>query len=167
MTDKLRDQLIGAWKLVSFVEKPLNGSPPNYPMGEKPMGIIMYTPDGYVSAQLMRANPGHFASDWFKATSEEHARVASTYFAYAGPFEVDEESKTVTHFVLVSLFPNWIGQKQRRITRIEGDALHLSTASPIQSGGRPVNAYLEWRRAQTLNIDAQSEGPVLHGSHGQ
>jgi hypothetical protein len=52
----------------------------------------------------MRPNPGHFASDWFKATSEEYARVASTYFAYAGPFEVDEESRTVTHFVLVSLF---------------------------------------------------------------
>jgi hypothetical protein len=36
MTDKLRDQLIGAWELVSFVEKPLNGSPLNYPMGETP-----------------------------------------------------------------------------------------------------------------------------------
>jgi hypothetical protein len=48
------------------------------------MGIIMYTPDGYMSAQLMRTNPGHFASgDWFKATPEEYERVASTYFAYA------------------------------------------------------------------------------------
>jgi len=167
MTDKLRDKLIGAWKLVSFVEEPLNGSPPNYPMGERPTGIIMYTADGYMSAQLMRANPGHFASDWFKATSEEYARVASAYFAYAGPFVVDEESSTVTHFVLVSLFPNWIGQKQQRIARIEGDALHLSTASPIQSGGRPVNAYLEWRRAHTLNLSAQSDGLVGQGSHGQ
>jgi hypothetical protein len=67
MADKLRDQLIGAWKLVSYVEKSLNGFPPDCPMGEQPAGIIMYTPDGYMSAQLMRANPGHFASgDWFK-----------------------------------------------------------------------------------------------------
>jgi hypothetical protein len=35
MTDKLCDQLIGAFGLVSFVEKLLKGSPPNYPMGEK------------------------------------------------------------------------------------------------------------------------------------
>ena len=56
---ELCDQLVGAWELVSYVEKPLNGSPPNYPMGERPMGIIMYTPDGYMSAQLMRPNPGH------------------------------------------------------------------------------------------------------------
>ena len=54
MTDNLRNKLIGAWKLVSFVEKPLNGSAQNYPMGERPTGIIMYTPDGYMSAQLMR-----------------------------------------------------------------------------------------------------------------
>jgi hypothetical protein len=120
-----------------------------------------------MSAQLMRQNPGHFASDWFKATSGEYARVASAYFAYAGPFEVDEETKTVTHFVLVSLFPNWIGQKQQRIGRVEGDTLNLSTASPIQSAGRPVNAYLEWRRAHRLNMGAQSEGPVVQGSHGQ
>src|SRR6185312_7646236 len=48
--------------LGAYVEKPLNGSLLNYPTGESPMGIIMYTPDGYMSAQLMRPNPGHFAS---------------------------------------------------------------------------------------------------------
>ena len=104
------------------MEKPLNGSLLNYPTGESPMGIIMYTPDGYMSAQLMRPNPSHFVSDdWFKATPEEYGRVASTYFAYAGPFRVDEEKSIVTHLVLVSLFPNWIGQKQQR--RRPGPAL--------------------------------------------
>src|SRR5262249_51229867 len=113
-------------------------------MGERPMGI---TPDGYMSAQLMRPNPGHFASaDWFKATPEEYGRVASGYFAYAGPFRVNEQKKIVTHFVLVSLFPNWIGRKQQRVAKIECDVLHLRTASPIQSGGQSVNAYLQWRR---------------------
>jgi hypothetical protein len=115
------------------------------------MGSIMYTPDGYMSALLMRAHQVILPRQaGFQATPKEYKRVASNYFAYAGPFEVDEERKTITHLVLVSLFPNWIGQKQQRIARIEGDALHLSTASPIQSGGRPVNAYLEWRRAHTL-----------------
>jgi hypothetical protein len=57
------------------------------------------------------------------------------------------QKKIVTHFVLVSLFPNWIGQKQQRLAKVEGDSLQLSTASPIQSGGQSVNAYLQWRRA--------------------
>ena len=148
MTRTLRDQLIGAWKLVSFVQKPVNGSAPNHPMGENPVGLIMYTSDGYMSAQLMRANRSLFASaDWFKATPEEYGLEGSTYFAYAGSFDVDEEMKTVTHYVFVSLFPNWVGQTQTRVVRIEGDTLHLSTASPIQSGGQTVHAYLQWQRA--------------------
>lgn len=46
MTEKLRDQLIGAWKLVFYTEKPIDGSAQFYPMGEKPLSIILYTPDG-------------------------------------------------------------------------------------------------------------------------
>jgi hypothetical protein len=95
----------------------------------------------------IQGRQSHFVSDdWFKASPEEYGRAASTYFAYAGPFRVDEEKSIVTHIVLVSLFPNWIGQKQQRVARIEGDKLHLSTAAPIQAGGRSVNAYLQWRR---------------------
>ena len=45
MAKTLRKRLIGAWKLVSYVEKPTDGSAPFYPMGEEPQGIIMYTPD--------------------------------------------------------------------------------------------------------------------------
>jgi hypothetical protein len=148
MAEKLREQLIGAWKLVSYVEKPVNGAALNHPMGERPMGIIMYTPDGYMSAQLMRPDRTPFASaDWFRATPEEYGREGPAYFAYSGPFHVDEETETVSHYVFMSLFPNWIGQTQKRIAKVEGDTLHLSTASPIQSGGQTVNAFLQWQRA--------------------
>ena len=61
MSKKLRDQLIGAWKLVSYEEQPIDGSPPFYPMSEHPMGIIMYTPDGYMSAQLSEPDRKRFA----------------------------------------------------------------------------------------------------------
>lgn len=33
MADKLRDQLIGAWKLVSYVEEPVDGSASSHPLG--------------------------------------------------------------------------------------------------------------------------------------
>jgi NADH dehydrogenase len=148
MAEKLRDQLIGAWKLVSYVEKPVDGTTPTYPMGEKPMGIIMYTPDGYMSAQLMRPDRGLFASgDWFNGTTEEYRGEASTYIAYSGPFHVNEEKRTLTHSMFVSLFPNWTGQTQPRVVKIDGDILHLSTEAPIKSGGKTVMSYLQWRRA--------------------
>src|SRR6516225_5052497 len=112
MAQGLRERLIGTWKLVSYVEKPVDGSAPFYPMGEEPHGIIMYTPDGYMSAQLMHPGRPRFASgDWFRGT--------------------DEEKQTLTHSMFVSLFPNWLGQTQPRVVEIEGDMLHLSSATPI------------------------------------
>jgi hypothetical protein len=48
--------------------------------------------------------------------------------------------------MFVSLFPNWLGQP--RVVKIEGDTLHLSTPSPIQSCGRTVNSFLVWKRAE-------------------
>ena len=113
MAKGLRDQLIGAWKLVSYEERPVDGSPSFYPMSEKPMGIIMYTPDGYMSAQLMR--PGRrkgSSGDMFKGALEEYADEAIGYLAYSGPFHVDEVTSTLTHSMTVSLFPGWLGQTQ-------------------------------------------------------
>lgn len=148
MSEKLRDQLIGAWKLVSYVEEPVDGSAPFHPLGERPKGIIMYTPDGYMSAQLMRPERRPFASgDWFDGTEEEYREEASTYIAYSGPFHVDEEKRTLTHSMFVSLFPNWTGQTQPRVVKIEGDKLFLSTESPLKSGGKIVMSYLQWQRA--------------------
>jgi Lipocalin-like domain len=84
MPKTLREQLVGAWKLVSYVEKPVDGSDPFYPMGEEPQGIIMYTPDGYMSAQLMRPGRPKFASgDWFRGSPEEIKEEASGYIAYS------------------------------------------------------------------------------------
>jgi Lipocalin-like domain len=45
------------------------------------------------------------------------------------------------------MFPNWTGQTQPRVVKIEGETLHLSTAAPIKSSGKVVNSYLQWKRA--------------------
>jgi hypothetical protein len=149
MAQGLRERLVGAWKLVSYVEKPVDGSAPFYPMGEKPEGIIMYTPDGYMSAQIMHPGRPKFASgDWFRGTEEEIKEEALGYIAYCGPFHTDEHKQTLTHTMFVSLFPNWRGQTQPRVVKIEGNMLHLSTAAPIKSGGKETNSYLTWKRAE-------------------
>lgn len=46
----------------------------------------------------------------------------------------------------LSLFPNWIGQVQQRIARLDGDTLHLSTYQPMLARGREVIAHLRWKR---------------------
>ena len=141
-TKTLREQLIGAWKLVSYTETPVDGSATFYPMSEKPLGIII------MSAQLMHPERDNFASgDWFNGTNAEYKQEASTYIAYTGRFHVNEEKQTLTHTMFISLFPNWTGQTQPRVVKIEGNLLYLGTAAPITSGGKLVNSALTWRRA--------------------
>jgi hypothetical protein len=149
MSEGLRDRLIGAWKLVSYQESPVDGSDPFEPLGHEPHGIIMYTPDGYMSAQLSKPDRPNFASgDWFAGTPEEYVSEASSYIAYSGPFHVDEDKQTLAHSMFVSLFPDWTGQTQPRRVEIDGDTLQLGTQAPIQSGGKTVNSVLIWRRAE-------------------
>jgi len=148
MAAGLRDQLIGAWKLISYEQQPVDGSPSFYPMSERATGIIMYTPDGFMSAQFMEPDRKPFASgDWFQGTDEEYRQAASTYVAYSGPFHVDEEQNIVSHSMFVSILPNWIGQTQPRRIRIEGDDLYISSVAPFHLAGKTVNAQLHWKRA--------------------
>jgi hypothetical protein len=149
MAEGLRQQLIGAWKLVSYQETPVDGSEPFEPLGHEPRGIIMYSPDGYMSAQPSKPDRPNFASgDWFAGTAEDYQSEASSYIAYSGPFHVDEAARTLTHSMFVSLFPDWTGQTQPRNVTLEGDSLHLGSVSPIQSSGKTVMSVLAWRRAE-------------------
>jgi hypothetical protein len=149
MAEGMRDQLIGAWKLVTYQEIPVDGSDPFEPLGPTPQGIIMYTPDGYMSAQLAKPDRPRFSTgDWFAGAPADYIAEASTYIAYTGPFHVDEDAQTLTHSMFISLFPDWTGQTQPRRVSLEGDRLELGTVSPIQSSGRTVNSALVWRRAE-------------------
>jgi hypothetical protein len=76
----LREQLIGAWKLVSHRETSVDGSEPFEPLGHEPHGIIVYTPDGYLSAQLSKSGRRTFASgERFAGTPEEYEAEATSY----------------------------------------------------------------------------------------
>lgn len=55
----------------------------------------------------MRPDRRSFASgDWFDGTEEEYREEASTYIVYSGLFHVNDEKRTLTHSMFVSLFPN-------------------------------------------------------------
>ena len=116
---------------------------------KNPKGIIMYTPDGYMSAQLMSETRKPFASgDWFNGTPEEYIDEASTYIAYSGRFMVDEKQRSLKHEMQVSLFPNWIGNLQPRAVSINGNQLTLGTVTPIMSKGKKVMSKLIWERVE-------------------
>src|SRR5258707_11531019 len=105
----LREQLVGAWTLSSCVERDIETGVETHPLGERPLGLILYTPDGYMSAQLQRPQRPPFAEgDLLRATPEEYAAAGSSYIAYSGRFFVDEAKKSLSHEMAVSFFPNWV-----------------------------------------------------------
>jgi hypothetical protein len=133
--DDLRQELLGAWRLVSFVTVDDSGSR-DYPLGEDADGLILYTPQGWMSAQLMRRDRPSFAAGRLEAGSNVELVEASTGFvSYGGRFRVIDES-TLSHEVSISLFPNWLGGAQIRIVSLDGDRLELSLPAPDSVVGK-------------------------------
>ncbi len=138
-------RFLGTWKLISCEHRLENGTI-TYPMGDNPVGVLIYTPDGYMSGTLMNANRPRFrTTDLFEGSDSERAQAARTYVHYTGPFEVWEDR--VIHHVEASLFPNWVGTRQQRFYQFSGDTLELSTNPFVSEGGRQT-AHLLWKRVQ-------------------
>lgn len=123
----LRSKLIGVWQLVSFDFVPEDGSP-SYPgLGPNPIGQLIYTETGYVGAQLGSST---------RTAQDSCQSLLDTYLAYAGTFEVDEATQCVTHFVDMSLYPDWVGVPQPRLARFTQGALELITRDPVVVAGK-------------------------------
>jgi Lipocalin-like domain len=135
--------LVGTWRLVSWVSRDADGQV-SHPFGRDPLGYLIYTADGYMSAILTPIDRLPFAAgDILRGTGEEQARAAATCIAYAGRYEV--QAGRVVHNVETSLFPNWVGGAQERRFEFDGDRLSLSTA-PLLQDGRERRALLVCER---------------------
>ncbi len=145
---RLKERLVGTWTLQSYEERNTETGETNHPMGEHATGFIIYSDDGYMSAQISAAGRPVFAdSDMFSGTTQEFAAAGQSYLAYSGPFDVDEAGGTVYHRVAVSLFPNWAGMRQVRAAALDGDTLRLAFERPQHTQGAARTVELVWRRA--------------------
>ena len=123
--ESVSSQLVGVWSLLSYTEEK-EGCEATHPFGPKPAGFLIYTPDGFVSAQLMKpGRPAFQSRDWHLGTPEEYVESGSGYIAYCGTYEVDETNQTVTHIPSVALLPNLIHGRQLRALTLNGDRLTL------------------------------------------
>ena len=142
----LFDQLLGSWELVSY-QLDLDTGRTAHPLGEDAVGLILYTPQRRVAVNIMRPGRATWASPNPAAgTQAETAAAAAGYLAYAGSFTVDEGASLVEHHVDVSLFPNWVGDVQRRFVDITGDELVLESPVITDAAGTSVTPRLRWRR---------------------
>ncbi len=114
----LRGRLAGCWRLTGYTIT-REGGRAERPLGDNPLGTILYTPDGYMSAQLARP----------------------------GPYDADEQAGTVAHQVQVSAIPSWLGSTQTRQVQFSGpDMLVLSAAEDSPGDGAPATTAIHWSR---------------------
>jgi len=140
------NRLVGVWSLVAYTDQHENGDE-TQPFGPRPQGFLIYTRDGFVSAQLMKpGRPAFHSPDWHHGTSEEYQESGSGYIAYCGTYEVDEEKATVTHIPSVSLLPNLIHGRQCRSIDLQGDRLVLRAPGAPVAGGVSITSRLDWKR---------------------
>lgn len=132
--------LLGAWQLQSWSLVYEDGRPPEFPLGEDAKGIIMYTPDGHVSATLSRAERRPVGA----GSIADKAQAYDDSFAYAGRFEVQDG--TVFHKIEVATNPALAGFTSRRSIDIAGDVLTLS--GPDFTPDAPRYQRIVWRRAR-------------------
>ncbi|MNI04191.1 hypothetical protein D3C81_963310 [compost metagenome] len=151
MEETLFNRLIGTWTLVELTEVALESGDISYPMGKSPKSLIIYNPDGYMSAQIMNPERENFNQEhWKGANAEEYIQEVSTYLAYSGPFYADEEKQILSHTMFISLFPNWTGQTQNRVIHFENEYLILESGKPFFAEGKEVVHKLKWKRAENL-----------------
>lgn len=142
----LFDQLLGSWELVSY-QLELDTGRIVHPLGEAAIGLIVYTPQRRMSVNIMRPGRATWASPNPAAgTESEIAEAAAGYLAYGGSFAVDESLAVVEHYVDVSLFPNWIGDVQKRFVDLTGEELVLESPVITDAAGISVTPRLRWHR---------------------
>ena len=118
-----------------------------HPYGEDAEGLLIYAPTGHFSGHLMRRGVGRFRTGARKAAAEETRAAFLGYLGYFGTYAVDGAAGTVTHTVLGSWHPNWVGTDQVRHYRRNGAQLVIETPA-IRSGGRARFTRLTWRRVE-------------------
>ena len=114
--------------------------------GADPIGLLIYTDQGFFSAHIMgKDRENHAVPIPLRGTDAEKVAANDSYIGYCGSYDLEHDR--VTHHVRVSLFPNWVGNDQVRQVEIEGDRLTLVTP-PFKTPEGSLTATLVWEKAK-------------------
>ena len=136
--------LAGCWDLVESTFTADDGAV-LAPWGAAPIGVLLVTPSGELSAHGGRRDRAAFAGE--QPTPDEKRRVYDDYFSYHGRImSVDDRAGTLVITVEGATDPAWIGSEQLRYLDIEdGDSIVLRTP-PLVMAGSVVVGRFAWRR---------------------
>ena len=143
-TEITSGDLSGAWRLRSWLIHYDDGRDAGAPFGPRPDGLLLYHPDGWMSATVHRPGREPFP-DGLSPRELDSERVAGaywSYFHYAGTFHI--EGDCVIHDVKHSLNPGMAGTRQVRRMTLEEPRLVLEGIEELAQGAR--RHELLWQR---------------------
>jgi len=117
---------IGTWRLVSYLKIDSSGRANAY-WDDHPLGQLVYTADGHMSAQVYDARRSPLGIEPETASAESVRPLYVGSAAYFGTYSVNTATQRVTHFGEGCWLPDWIGRRLERSYRFLGeDRLELS-----------------------------------------
>lgn len=144
--ETLARALPGAWKLERWEIRYSDGRPASLPFGEQATGLLLYTPEGFMSAGIARAARARFDSPSTRHVPAGRKCAAfDSYFHYQGRYRTGDGC--VLHVVSESLNPDFPGSTQVRKAALDGDSLVLSAEDQLPGTTVTREHRLCWRRA--------------------
>lgn len=141
--------LVGTWRLVSYVIPDSNGRVTNV-WGDRPLGLIIYQPDGTMAAQgFDERRPSFGQAVAERDSTSVRANAYAGLWAYYGRYTLDPARKEVTHHVEGAWNTDWIRASVVRAYRFI-DVDHVELTVVRQPDGRVVTngAVLTWERVR-------------------
>lgn len=166
--ESLNSTLLGTWELITYYA-PAVSDPEDifYPLGKDAKGIIMYNPDGYMAASLLRPGQRPYASaEPSSASRDELADSARRFLGYTGPYYLDEsgDRPTIRHLMRLVNFPNWLGNVQTRVIDLAGDRLMLGLESVVDMAGVMRNPVLVFVKVSKNDVTQSPERTFGQGT---
>src|SRR5262249_20265332 len=102
----LKEQLVGAWTMVTCEAVQDDGTKGPLVTGSNPAGQYIFTENGYFSFQAAADLPKFASNSRMKTTPEENKAVVEGLIAYYGTYTVNDADKTFDLHLERSSFPN-------------------------------------------------------------
>ena len=136
------EQIVGHWRLLSFLEQRANGSwfdalGPNAP------GCISYWPSGHMQVLIGANDRPRFRGEWSNIPDRDKAACIDRMVAYSGRYSLQDGR--VLHHVEMCWIPNWQGRDLiRKLSFPAADQLLLATEADPE--GRRAMQEVLWQR---------------------
>ena len=144
MADLNLQDLLGSWALTEWRIEYSEGRAPSWPFGKDAIGLLMYAPDGWMSATMSKVERSALtAGSAVKADDASKAKSFGEYLAYCGRYRLD--GSNIVHDIEMSMNPVLIGLPHVREAQVEGGRLALKANEPGPNGTVRVH-HIHWRR---------------------